>query len=81
MFDKHTDWTQGPCYYVMAYQGCRRVWLAGPYHTATDAEAALPRARRWALLQSGDKNAAGYRYDVYQHSNGETRTILGELLP
>ena len=81
MFDRQTAWTTLPCYCVMPYCTIRRAWLAGPYPTAAAAHEVVPRARRWALRQSGDAQAASYRYEVYQHFDGETRSILGELLP
>jgi hypothetical protein len=76
MFDKQTHWTDSPCYYVMAYSRLRRAWLAGPYPTAKAAEEVLPRARRWAIRQSGDRHAASYRYEVMRHFNGDTHSIL-----
>ena len=81
MFDNHTLWTEGPCYYVVAYSRLRRAWLAGPYPTAKSAEDVLPRVRQWAFQQSGDRNAASYRYDVMRHYNGDTHSILGILTP
>jgi len=81
MFDKQTLWTECPCYYVMAYARSRRAWLAGPYPTAVAAAEVLPRVRRWAIRQSGDRNAASYRYEVMRHFNGDTHSILGILTP
>jgi hypothetical protein len=41
----------------------------------------LPRARLWALRDSGDENAALDRYEVAMHHHGEVRSILGEMSP
>jgi hypothetical protein len=65
----------------MAYSGTHRAWLAGPYRTQDEAEAALPRVRRWAILESADPKAADYRYEVAEHWDGEVRSILGEMAP
>jgi hypothetical protein len=77
MFDNQSHWTQGPCYYVMACCCFDRAWLADPYPTMATAEDVLPMVRRWAVQQSGDQRAASYRYEVAQHFNGETHSILG----
>ena len=79
MFSAHTDWAERPCWYVVAYDGNRRAWLAGPYRTATEAEAVLPGAVRWATECSGDGWAERYRYAVHEHFDGGTRSILGEV--
>ncbi len=81
MFEKHTGWTEAECFYVIAFQGNRRAWLAGPYRTRAKAEDVLPRAVRWALTQSDDSDAATYTYRVAQHHDGEVRSILGEVQP
>ena len=81
LFEHHTDWTDEPCYYVVAFKGNRRAWLAGPYATRGEAEDVLPRAKRWAIRDSGDKQAASYHYRVAQHYNGHDRSILGEIQP
>jgi hypothetical protein len=81
MFDKQTKWTEAECFYVIAFKGNHRAWIAGPYQTQAGADAVLPRAIRWAVTQSGDREAAGYTYRVAQHHNGETRSILGEIQP
>jgi hypothetical protein len=78
LFEHHTDWTDEPCYYVVAVDGCRRATLAGPYLTRGEADDVLPRAKRWAIRDSGDHQAARYRYHVAQHYNGHDRSILGE---
>ena len=33
MFHNHTKWTDDECFYVIAFKGNHRAWLAGPYHT------------------------------------------------
>jgi hypothetical protein len=81
LFDHHTGWTDDPCYYVVAVKGNRSACLAGPYATRGEAEAVFPRARRWAIRESGDKEAAGYHYHVAQHYNGHDRSVLGEIQP
>ena len=81
MFSLHTDWAERPCFYVIAYHGNRRAWLAGPYTTEAEARAVLPQARQWAQTRSGDARAGDYDYDVYQHHHGHTRSILGILRP
>jgi hypothetical protein len=78
MFAKYTDWTQYPCYYVIAFKGNRRAYLAGPYRTAADADRAFHHVTAWALTRSGDKEAKSYHYRVSQEYTGETRGILGE---
>lgn len=80
MFENHIEWTNQPCHYVMAYDGNRRAWLKGPYRTLNQAERALPGAVQWALRHSGDDQASRYRYEIYQHFNGQTRSILGATI-
>lgn len=77
MFKDYTDWTQMPCYYVIATTGMRRAWLAGPYPTYDAADAALPAAQLWALTRSTNDCSPDYQYTVTIHHNGETRSILG----
>lgn len=77
MFDKYTEWTQRPCYYAMAYHRGRQQHLAGPYPTLVEADAALPKAREWAITLSGDPEAASYRYETAYAYSGELRSILG----
>jgi hypothetical protein len=81
LFDHHTGWTDTTCYYVVAFKGNRRAWLAGPYATRSEAEDVLPRARRWAIRQSGDQEANKYQYRVAEHYHGHDRSILGEIQP
>ena len=81
LFEQHTDWTDAECYYVAALWGFRRAWLAGPYRTQRMADDALPRAVRWAMRDSDDKQAACYDYRVVQHHHGHYRSILGEIQP
>jgi hypothetical protein len=81
MFDEHTQWAERPCYYVIAFQGFRRAWLAGPYRARAEADTVLPRVISWATSESGDTEAANYTYQVVEHHNGETRSILGEWQP
>ena len=81
LFEEQTGWTDDPCYYVVAFKGNRRAWLAGPYATQGRAEDFLPRAKRWAIRESGDQEATTYHYRVVQHYNGHDRSILGELQP
>jgi hypothetical protein len=81
MFDNHTQWTETECFYVIAFKGNHRACIAGPYRTRSQADAVLPRAIRWAVRQSGDRNAADYTYRVAQHYNGHDRSILGEIQP
>jgi hypothetical protein len=78
MFAKQLAWTETPCFYVVAYSGSHRAWIAGPYPTHDEAEAALPRAQRWAILESADPKAPDYRYEVAEHWDGELRSILGQ---
>lgn len=77
LFEQHTGWTDDPCYYVVAIKGNRRACLAGPYATRGEAEDVMPRAKRWAIRESGDKHAVSYQYTVAQHYNGHDRSILG----
>ena len=78
MFDKYTVWTQHPCYYIFAFKGFHRSWLAGPYKTLQEAVKSFQDVQTWALLKSGDKQAKNYEYRICQHDHGETRSILGE---
>ncbi len=78
MFDEHTQWTQRPCYYVIAFQGFQRAWLAGPYRTRAEADTLLPRVAAWATSSRRDADATNYDYRVAQHDNGQVRSILGE---
>ena len=77
MFATQTGWTDQPCYYAIATFGIRRAWLAGPFPTHAEADDVLPRARRWALRESGDRHAAVYTYEVLRHYNGHQHSILG----
>jgi hypothetical protein len=81
LFEQHTFWTDDECFYVVAFHGNRRAWLAGPYATRGKAEEVLPRAKRWAIRDSEDKEAVKYHYRVAQHYNGHDRSILGEIEP
>ncbi len=81
MFHEQTQWTERPCYYVNAFQGFRRAWLAGPYRTRAEADTVLPRVISWATSESGDAEAANYTYQVIEHHSGDTRSILGEWQP
>jgi hypothetical protein len=81
LFEKHTGWTDAECFYVVAFKGNARAWLAGPYVTRGEAEDVLSRAKRWAIRESGDKQAVNYHYRVAQHYNGHDRSILGEIQP
>jgi len=81
MFEKHTKWIEDECYYVIAFKGNHRAWLAGPYRTRSEADSVRPRAIRWAVRQSGDHDAPNYNYRVAQYHNGEVRSILGEIQP
>lgn len=81
LFDRHTGWTDEPCYYVVGFFGFRRVWIAGPYRTRSMADDMLPRAIHWALHESGDNNADRYEYHVVEHHHGHDRSILGETQP
>ena len=81
LFEKHTEWTESICYYVVAFHGFRRAWLAGPYRTHAEADSVFHRAVRWAVRQSGDVEAMHYVYQVVQHHNGHDRSILGEIQP
>jgi hypothetical protein len=79
MFDEHTQWTERPCSYVIAFQGFQRAWLAGPYRTRAEADTVLPHVISWATSKSGDAEATRYTYQVVEHDNGEARSILGEV--
>jgi hypothetical protein len=79
MLDKQTQWTENPCYYVIAFQAFRRAWLAGPYRTRAEADTVLPHVVSWATSQSGDTEATNYTYRVDQYHHGGVRSILGEL--
>lgn len=81
LFEHHTAWTDEPCYYVVAFHGNRRACLAGPYLTQGEAADVLPRAKRWGIRDSGDKEAVKYHYHVAQHYHGHDRSILGEIQP
>jgi hypothetical protein len=81
MFDSHTEWTYQPCWYVVARHKHQRAWLAGPYRTYDEAAGIAVRCLGWALGESGDGHAARYGYQVYQHYDGQVRSILGELKP
>lgn len=81
MFDEHTTWTEGECFYVVALHGFQRAWLAGPYKTRREAEAAEQAATVWALTESGDPDAAKYTYGVAEYHHGGMRTILGTIRP
>jgi hypothetical protein len=81
LFEYHTDWTDDPCFYVVAFDFNRRACLAGPYGTRGETEDVLPRAKRWAIRESKDKDAVSYHYHVCQHYNGHDRSILGEIQP
>jgi hypothetical protein len=81
LFPSYLDWTESTCYYVAAIHGVSRAFLAGPYRTFAEAEAALPHSRRWALKTSGDAAAASYDYRVQAMHTGHDRSILGELAP
>ena len=79
MFDEHTQWTERPCYYVIACHHFRRAWLAGPFQTRAEADTMLPHVVSWATSASRDPEAGSYNYQVTEHYNGEVRSILGEL--
>jgi hypothetical protein len=81
LFESHNGWIDDPCYYVVACLFNQRAWLAGPYATRGEAEDVLPKAKRWAVRDSGDKDAVKYHYRVAQHYNGHDRSILGEIRP
>jgi hypothetical protein len=81
IFQAQTEWTNEPCYYVIAFRNFQRAWLAGPYRTHTEASRVFPRSVRWAVRQSGDPEAMHYVYQVFQHHDGQTRSILGEIQP
>jgi hypothetical protein len=81
LFEKHTGWTDAECYYVVAFSGFRRAWLAGPYATQSMAEDVVPRVVRWAIHESGDEHAGNYHYRIAQHHHGHDRSILGEICP
>ncbi len=81
MFDQHTAWTEGECFYVVALHGFQRAWLAGPYKTRREAEGAQDAAKAWALTESGDPDAARYTYGVAKYYHGEVRSILGAIRP
>jgi len=81
LFEKHTDWTDAECFYIVAFSGNQRAWLAGPYANRGVAEDVLPQAKRWAIRDSGDKEAVKYHYRVAQHHDGHDRSILGEIQP
>jgi hypothetical protein len=81
LFEKHTGWTDAECFYVVAFKGYRRAWLAGPYATRSLAEDVLPQAMQWAIRDSGDTQAVNYQYRVAQHHHGHDRSILGEIQP
>lgn len=81
LFSEHTAWTAYPCYYIIAFKGNYRAFLAGPYKTAAQADRAFQHVTAWALTKSGDKEAKNYHYRVSQEYTGETRSILGEWQP
>lgn len=81
MFERQAGWLDRPCHYVMAHDGFRRAWPAGPYRTAAEAQAVLPEATEWAPRDSGDEGADRYAYAVYEHHDGWTRSVLGEVGP
>jgi len=81
MFDKQTLWTECPC---LLRHGLRAIATGLACRAVSDRRGAaevLPRVRRWAIRQSGDRNAASYRYEVMRHFNGDTHSILGILTP
>jgi hypothetical protein len=81
LFEYYTAWADDPCFYVVAFDFNRRAWLAGPYVTRGEAEDALPRAKHWAIHESGDKDAVRYNYRIVQHYHGHDRSILGKIQP
>ena len=75
------EWTDGPCWYVVADTGERRIRLAGPFRTRDEAGAAAPRAVVWAALRSGDEHAGGYQYRVDLQGDGRRPSVLGRAVP
>lgn len=81
MFDQIAQWIYQPCHYVVATHGFRRVWLAGPYANAADAEAVFTPVVRWAESDSGEPNAGSYSYAVMEYHNGSMASLLGRVRP
>ena len=75
------DWTSGPCWYVVADTGERRIWLAGPFRTRDEAAGVAPQAALWAVFRSGDEHAGSYQYGVHQHGHGRQPSALGRHVP